>query len=148
MKSPRKQVSKSRSREGRREATARAQRICAATDLTNSPDFDLQYGEEWRGGSPCSYYTLQYLGKKAHLRFDFMWRVKVPSLGLEKTFLNQSPDTLAREIEFWIDENLLVPATSPAAARLRQSSQAVRELADRHGIPIDVADEIMLERSF
>lgn len=148
MKNSKRQVSKSRSTEGRREATARGRRIRVATDLTHCPSFDLQYGEDWKGGSPTNYYTIQYRGVKAHLRFDYMWRVKAPSLDLERTFLNQSPDTLATEIESWIDENLPAPATSPVAARLQQSSQAVRKLADRHGIPIDVADEIMLERSF
>lgn len=114
MKKPKRQVSKSRSRESRREAIARGQRIRAATDLTHSPDFDLQYGEDWQGGSPCSYYTLQYRGEKAHLRFDYTWKVRVPSLGLETQFPNQVADTLAKEIESWIDENLLVlvPAAS------------------------------------
>lgn len=134
------------SREGRREATGHARRIRAATDLTHCPDFDLQYGEEYRGGHPCSYYTLQYRGIKAHLRFDFMWSVKVPQLDIEKLFLNQPPSSLAKEIEDWIDDHI-EPLPGPRA-NLRQASHAVRELAARHNISLQLADEIMLERGF
>lgn len=145
--SKRQAVSKSRSHEGRIEATGRAHRIRAATDLTHSPDFDLQYGEEWPGGKPTSYYTLQHRGIKAHLRFDFMWTVKAPQLDIEKMFLNQAPDTLAAEIESWIDQHLPAPGASPAAL-LRQATQAVQELAQRHSISVALADELMFERSF
>ena len=139
-------VSRSRSREGRTEATARGRRIRSATDLTNCPSFDLQYGEEWAGGSPTDYYTLQYRAVLAHLRFNYMWIVKVPQLDIEQTFLNQVPQDLAKEIETWIDEHL--PSHLPPAALLRQSTPAVQEFAARHDIPVSVADEIMLERGF
>ena len=148
MNNPKRQaVSRSRSREGRREATARARRTRSAVDLTNDPNFDLQYGSEWDGGPPCDYYTLQYRGVKAHLRFDYMWVVKVPSLAIETLFSNQVPDTLAKEIETWIDEHLPSPSTS-IATKLRQSTPAVQDLAQRHGISLEIADEIMLERGF
>ncbi len=138
-------VSKSRSRAGRIEATGRGRRIRAATDLTNCPDFDLQHGDEYKGGSPCSYYTLQYLGVKAHLRFDYMWTVRCPLLGIEKLFLNQVPIDLAKEIESWIDQHLPSPGASPRA-QLRQSTPAVQELAQRHNISVSLADEMVLER--
>lgn len=147
MKHPKRQaVSSSNSRESRREATARGRRIQAATDLTNCPNFDLQYGDDYEGGHPCSYYTLQYRGVKAHLRFDYMWMVKVPSLGIEKNFLNQVPQDLASEIEAWIDEQLPQPTSQQAL--LRQSTPAVKEFAARHGISVSVADEIAFERGF
>jgi hypothetical protein len=147
MNTPKRQaVSQSMSREGRREATARGRRIRAATDLTHSPDFDLQHGEEWTGGRPCDYYTIQHKGVKAHLRFDYMWKVRCPALGIEENFLNQPPDDLAKAIEDLIDQHLPNPSLSPAA-RLRQSTPAVRELAQRHTISVAVADEIMLERA-
>lgn len=135
----------SRSREARRESTARGRRIQSATDLTNSPDFDLQYGDEWGGGSPCDYYTLQYRGHKAHLRFSYMWMVKVPSLGIEGQFLNQTPNTLAQEIENWIDAHIEPPTTS-SHAKVRQATPAVQGLTARHNITITLADEMMLER--
>lgn len=143
MNPPRKQAAKSR--EGRIEATGRARRIRSATDLTNSPDFDLQYDEEWTGGKPTSYYTLQYRGHKAHLRFDYMWTVKCPSLGIETMFLNQLPESLAKQIESWIDQHLPSPAADPRA-KLRQAAQAVQELAQRHNISVSLADEMILER--
>lgn len=146
MKHPKRQVSTSFSREGRREATTRGRRIRSATDLSNCPDFDLQYGDQWGGGSPTSYYTLQYRGVKAHLRFDYMWLVKVPQLDIEKSFLNQVPQDLALEIEAWIDEHL--PGHLSPAAKLRQATPAVKAFATRHGIPIAVADEIVFERGF
>jgi hypothetical protein len=148
MNSPKRQaVSKSKSRLGRIEATGHARRIRAATDLTHSPNFDLQHGDEYTGGHPCSYYTLQYRGVKAHLRFNFMWTVKCPALGIEKNFQNQVPQDLAQQIENWIDQYLPTSGASPAA-RLRQSTPAVRDLAARHDIPIALADEMMLERGF
>lgn len=144
--SKRQAISKSSSREGRREATARARRIRSATDLTNSPNFDLQYGNEWSGGSPTDYYTLQYKGILAHLRFNYMWMVKVPSLAIEETFLNQVPQDLAQEIEEWIDDH--IPQATSSSALLRQATPAVQQMAARHNIPVSVADEIMLERGF
>lgn len=135
----------SRSGEARREAVGHARRVRSATDLTNNPDFDLQYGDEWTGGSPCDYYTLQYRGVKAHLRFDFMWTVKVPVLLIEKMFINQVPEVLAQEIETWLDQHLDPPVTSPVA-QLRQSTPDVRNLAARHGINVQLADEMMIER--
>lgn len=129
------------------EAIARANRIRMATDLTHSSDFDLQRGDEYRSGHPCSYYTLQYRGVKAHLRFDYMWTVRCPSLDIEELFLNQTPDTLAREIETWIDEHLPFNGHLSPNAQLRQSTPAVKDFATKHGISIEVAYEMMLERS-
>jgi hypothetical protein len=105
----------------------------------------MQYGDDWNGGSPCDYYTLQWRGVKAHLRFDFMWKVRCPSLGIEKNFLNQTPKDLAQKIEDWIDQHIDPPPTSPQA-KVRQATPVVQKLAQRHGISVQLADEITLER--
>ncbi len=128
------QVSSSRSREGRREATSRANRIKASTNLTDYPAFGQGYGE-W-GQFVTGYFTYTHLGIEIKLRFSqisWEWTARADHLKIEKSFPHQSSQTLQNELNQWIADHSLRLTTSPAAL-LRQST------------PSQLADEVMLER--
>ncbi len=140
------QVSLSRSREGRREATAHANRIKASTRLADYPNFGRDYGE-W-DDKVAGYFTYSHYGTQVKLRFSHdscEWTAR--ARGIETHFPHQAPEALQVALNEWIVHLSPRRPTSPQA-QLRQSTQAVQEFAARHNISVALADEIMLERGF
>lgn len=149
MKSNPRQVSSSRSREGRREAVARANRMKADLNLALSPQFDQDYGPYGKSGNPAGFFTYTHLGYEIRLRFNqvsYEWLATCPHFDIEKTFPHQSPQDIQTLLNDWLLDHIN-PPTSPQAL-LRQSTPAVNDLAQRHGISVNVADEMLFERGF
>ncbi len=149
MNSPRKQaVSKSRSREGRREATARANMMKATLNLASSPLFDQDFGPYGPNGTPAGFFTYTHLGYEIRLRFNqdtWEWLATCPHFGIEKTFPHQPHRDIQNLLNDWLLERIGPPSPQ---AKLRQSTPAVKQMADRHNIPLWLADDFMLERGF
>jgi hypothetical protein len=130
---------KTQSRQGRIEAGNHKRTLRHTLDLSKYQGFD------WEPG----HYIYNHLGIEVKLRFSqetYEWTAKAHKLGIEKSFPHQPPQDIQAKLNDWLLAHTERP-TSPEA-QLRQSTPAVQQLANRHGIPVGVADELMLERGF
>ncbi|MCP4083189.1 MAG: hypothetical protein GY743_23450 [Planctomycetaceae bacterium] len=134
MKTPKRQVSK----QSIQERANHKRHLRRTLDLSKS-------GFGWEPGA----YIYNHLGVEIKLRFNqemWEWTAKAHHLGIEITFAHQPPQDIQALLNDWITENTAKP-TSPSA-KLRQATPAVKQMAQRHNIPIGLADELMLERGF
>lgn len=135
-------------RSSKAEATGRANRIRGGLGLTSNPNFIEDYGIWHSTGRTTSYVSYTFLGYEIQLRFvnDGEWKAICHHFKIEITFPNQTPDQIQIILNDWL-RPYIERATSPDA-QLRQLTPAVQELAQRHNIPVTLADEITLERGF
>ncbi len=132
---------KSRSRQGRIEATERANRIKAQT---NPPFATPDYGEWKPGGNPTGYFSCQILGYEVKMRFDYVWTAYCPDFDIEIQFTNRPDDAKKIFLTDWLTAHIDQPQAP--AAKLRQATPTVLYLAEYHDIPTPLADEIMRGR--
>jgi hypothetical protein len=131
---------KTQSRQGRIEAGNHKRTLRRTLDLSKYQGFD------WEPG----HYIYNHLGIEVKLRFSqetYEWTAKCPHLKIETSFPHQPPQDIQELLNDWLLTHHTERPTSPEA-RLRQSTPAVQKLANRHGIPVSVADELVLERGF
>lgn len=121
--------------------------IKAETNLAHSPHFDRVYGPFGASGRETGYFTYTYLGYEIRLRWSqvsHQWAATCPALGIETSFPNQSIEKIQPLLDNWLTEHVGRPVSFDA--HLRQSSPAVRQLAEKHDVPFEIALEIYEER--
>lgn len=140
--------SRKRSSQGKEKATARANRMKWALDLTSNPNFIEDYGIWHSTGNPASYVSYTHLGYEIRLRFsqDAEWKATCPHFDIQTSFPNQTPDQIQNILNDWLMAHIECPVTPDA--RLRSNRTAVQDLAARHGIGLALGLEVYDERGF
>lgn len=141
---------KSRTRQGRIEATERSNRIKAQLDrLKRHKNFLPDFAPWTPGGNPCGFLSWTRLGIEVRLRFSqdaCEWQATCPHFDIKIAFADQDADQIQTILNDWLRPYIERPASPDA--RLRSNRPAVAKLAKQYDINPSLALEVYEERGF